>query len=119
MVVEAPSGVEFLIGEWHGVMAFCEEDGSYDVEVLNDLDGALRSARIEFVNDIPTLDGEWSDWQELTITTGRVAACDPYCLSSAVLGIAMRTETMRARVEQLVESLAEPPKLAVSLDWYH
>lgn len=38
---------------------------------------------------------------------------------SAVLGVAVRTEAMRARVEELLEPLTDPPKLAVRRDWYY
>lgn len=38
---------------------------------------------------------------------------------SAVLGVAVRTEAMQARVEELLEPLTDPPKLAIRRDWYY
>jgi hypothetical protein len=100
--IESPSGVGMLVGEWVGVMAWCEEDGAYDVELLHDVDGLLRAVRVEFVTDIATLDGEWSDWQELTVTTGSVVACDPFCLSSAAHRLVLEVPTGTHRVQKFV-----------------
>lgn len=101
-VVEGPSGTELLIGEWHGVMASTGEDGALDVEVLYDLDGSARALRIEFVDDVATSDGEWSDWQELTISTGSVAACDPFCCANAAYRLVLGFPTGTHRVQRFV-----------------
>ena len=37
------------------------------------------AARMEFVNDVAELDGDWVPVGHITITRGRAVACDPFC----------------------------------------
>ena len=88
-----------LIGS-HAVTALSTgEDNDYLCEVSRAVDGTLLAARLEFVDDVADVEGEWRPIGEVEITSGRMLACDPYTLRSPWTYVVLDAAAGRYRLE--------------------
>ena len=93
---------DFLLGGRRGVTVSTGGDGCFDLQVAHDEAGRLTAVRSEFVDDIAELDGvegQWTDWEHIDIDSGRLLACDPFCVSLPASRVFIDAPNGRHRVQ--------------------